>query len=476
MKPTLLVIALLLGFLTRAYEFQSRFIYGHDNDLASWIIKDILVDKHPRLIGQLTSSPGIFIGGLYYYSLIPFYLATGMDPIGSVASSWIIGLLSIGSIYFVFNRLYSHSHGQIASLLYAASYTLSATEREVVPTTPVMLWSIWFFYAINKLFRGEKKYLWILAILFALVWHLNLALGLLFPLVLIGVFVNRQKYRWRDYIFPLILVFVLSLPLVFFESRHNFLQTKALISTLTTATPGVKSVPKSEKLFTTINYSARNINGIFHKFNLPIILYWILPTIVAVILIKSRSTRLLNIIWLGLYILFFTLHPIRLSEYYLNGLNILWIAAGTMVLAQLDRRISAVLLTGFLFINLNYLFTVNYTKSGYSQKKDIVNIIKTDAAVHGYPCVAISYITDTGYNLGYRYFFWHAGLKTKRPDSGSPIYSIVFPQSIVDRLDMSSGAIGLVLPEYSRYTNFQVSQSCLGDDANLTEPMFGFTK
>ena len=115
-RPLLLVI-IALSLFCRAYAFPSRFIYAHDSDLASWVVKDIVVDHHLRLIGQLTSSPGIFIGSLFYYSLIPFYLLTNMDPIGTVAFSWVIGLFSVASIYFVFSRLHNHRVGLIASSL-----------------------------------------------------------------------------------------------------------------------------------------------------------------------------------------------------------------------------------------------------------------------------------------------------------------------------------------------------------------------
>ena len=110
------------------------------------------------------------------------------------------------------------------------------------------------------------------------------------------------------------------------------------------------------------------------------------------------------------------------------------------------------------------------------ERKAIVNFIKADAALHTYPCVAISYITSPGNNLGYRYWFWLAGVKAMRPDTLAPVYTIVFPHSYVDRLDKTFGSLGLIFPDYSRYTNDGITQSCAGENQNLTESMFGFTK
>ncbi len=473
MKKTLLIIALLLGLLTRIYDFRSRFIYAHDNDLASWIVKDIIIDKHPRLIGQLTSSPGIFIGGLFYYSLIPFYFITRLDPIGTLAFSWIIGIAAILSIYYTFNKLFSCRAAAIGSLIYAISFSISASEREVVPTTPVMLWSIWFFYAIHKLFAGDRKSLLILAVLFGLVWHINLALGLLFPLVVVGVFINRKTLKVKDLLIPIFCFLILSLPLIVFELKHDWQQSKSLTRTLTSVSPGTVPVTKINKFQTTFLYASRNVNKLFFAQSLPGVWFWLFP---AVLLLGLRRHKLIYSLWMGLYLIFFSLHPIQLSEYYLNGLNILWIAAATLILADSDRRLAAVILTGFMAINLNSFLTTRYTKSGYIEKKALIAYIKQDAISHGYPCIAVSYITSVGNNLGYRYLFWLAGIKVMRPDSGSPVYSIVFPQSIVNHLDKSFGALGIVNPDYSRYTEYGVEQSCQGNDANLTESMFGFTK
>jgi hypothetical protein len=106
----------------------------------------------------------------------------------------------------------------------------------------------------------------------------------------------------------------------------------------------------------------------------------------------------------------------------------------------------------------------------------VIAFIKSDAVVHGYPCVAISYITDPGYNLGYRYFVWMDNIKTKAPSSNAPVYTIVFPLSRVDKLDITFGALGVINPDYSRYNKKGIERSCQGDNENLTGSMFGYTQ
>lgn len=484
MRKFLLVAILILGFVSRAYQYKERFIYAHDSDLASWIVKDIVVNHHTRLIGQLTSSPGIFIGSLFYYSLIPFYLLTNMDPIGSVAFSWIVGLVGIVSIYYVFRKLHGVGAGLISALIYSVSFTLS--DRQVVPTTPVMLWSIWFFYGINLWWAGNKRSLWILAVLFALVWHLNLALGLLAPLVLWGVWINRKSLKIKDFIGPLVIFLLLSSPLLAFEARHNFQQTRSLINIFNPSGTHQKPVGGLvSKTHKTIYYAAKNSNSIFYTYMPAEPLVYVLPLILlgALYVIRTNKEKILGYsLWIILYVVFFSLNPINLSEYYLAGLNILSIAGFVLLAESIWKKgkKAKILISGILvlFFVHNFASTLLYVPLpiGYIEKKAIVEEIKNDAVKHGYPCVSVSYITDIGYDLGYRYFFYLTNLHVNPPSKLSPVYSIVFPQSRVDKLDKSFGAIGLIYPDYGRYNEKDVAASCVGENPNLTSDMFGFTK
>lgn len=485
--PIFILVVLIIGIFMRGYQLKDRFLYGHDNDLSSWIIKDIVTDRHFRLIGQLTSAPGIFIGPLFYYSLIPFYLVGNMDPASGLYLSLLIGIISIISLYWVVGCLHSPVAGKISALLYAGSELISRTEREVVPTTPVMLWSIWCYYAANLVFKGDKKGFMIAAILFALVWHINLALILLAPIFVAGFFSSRNRFKFSDLALPAATFLILSAPLLFFEFRHGFIQTRALTQTLISAGEVTASIPLTEKISHVVFYAHKNANHIFldngNERGL-----WILPAVlvfgfVLLLLFKKLPAYLglVFILWMGLFIFFFTYHPINLSEYYLNGMNIFWFIISGVLLAALFntkifRPLVLIILTGFLFGNLSSFLTSPINASGYYSRRAVVDFIAADARSHGYPCVSVSYITSPGNELGYRYLFYLQNLHVNQPKSGSPVYSIVFPHSLVDHLDKTFGALGLIYPDYTSYSPEAVKLSCAGANANLTDPMFGFTK
>ena len=130
----------------------------------------------------------------------------------------------------------------------------------------------------------------------------------------------------------------------------------------------------------------------------------------------------------------------------------------------------------FVLINLYRFFTIPLNRSGYIYRKAVIAEIKKDAEEKGYPCASISYITDPGSNLGYRYFIWRERLKTKPITELVPVYTIIFPLKPIYKEDKSIGALGLIYPDYSKYNSDTVSKECEGSDWNLEEPMFGFTK
>src|SRR3989338_9951008 len=102
--PLLFIIGVALFF--RLYKLKEFYGFAHDQDLYSFVVRDIL-SGHFRLIGQMTSVDGVFIGPLYYYLLVPFFALFKMDPLSAVIPSTLIGILTIISIYWVFSKLFN---------------------------------------------------------------------------------------------------------------------------------------------------------------------------------------------------------------------------------------------------------------------------------------------------------------------------------------------------------------------------------
>jgi 4-amino-4-deoxy-L-arabinose transferase-like glycosyltransferase len=237
-------------------------MYGHDQDLAGWIVKDIVIDGHLRLIGQETSTQGIFIGGFFYYLQIPFYLLFGMDPIGVTLMGGILGTLYILGIYLIFLKVFSKRVATIGALIYAFSYYFIFNDREIVPTQPVIFWGFTLFWSLTEIIKGNiKKGLAACAILFSLVWHMNFALILPAPLVFVALALTRKKIKLADVLLPIGIFFVFSVPLIYFEFHQSFIQTHALKASFTSNQHDI--ISGLDKIVRTYHLISKNVYSIF---------------------------------------------------------------------------------------------------------------------------------------------------------------------------------------------------------------------
>ncbi len=259
-KPHFLILGLILfiGLTFRTYKIVEWLEFAHDADLYSWIVKDIVVNHHPRLIGQLTSAPGIFIGPIFYYLLVPFFILTKMDPVGAILLTTLIGVLTILSFYFVFSKLFNKQIGLIATFLQAVLITNINYDRWVVPTNPVKLWAVWYFYTIFMLARGNFSVLPILAILIGLIWSIHIALLPALAAVPLALLVSRKLPNLKNVALFLIILLITSSPFLVFEFRHGFSQIRSLTHNFNMSFDTVKQISSSKTYHLLPNNSVDN--------------------------------------------------------------------------------------------------------------------------------------------------------------------------------------------------------------------------
>ncbi len=274
----ILLLILFLGLFLRIYKLEIFYSFGHDQDLSAWIAKDIIIDHHFRLIGQETSILGLFVGPLFYYLTAISFAIFNMNPLSGAAVTTLIGLFTIISIYWVFNKLFNKGVGLIGAFLYAVSPFAVFLDRWVVPTQPTVLWSVWFLYILFSILKGNYKILIILSILIGLIWHIHIALLPLLILLPIAFFLSKNKnikaqVDLRTIIISSIILLMLLSPFLIFEIKNSGLQIRSfIISAQTNADSytGIKRVikvlnssPKSLITILTIDGKVFNINPSF---------------------------------------------------------------------------------------------------------------------------------------------------------------------------------------------------------------------
>ncbi len=483
----LLGLILLVGLFFRTYMIVERYDYAHDQDLYSWMVKDIVVNHHFRLIGQLTSAPGIFIGPLFYYSLVPFFLLTNMDPVGALIPVTILGLFTILSYYLVLSKLFNKETGLIGVFLYAVLLTTVGADRWSVPTVTTSIWAVWYFYAIIMISRKNYQVLPLLGLLVGLIWHVHIALIPTLIAIPIAVLVSKKIPTVKQLSLSLIAFIIPSLPLVLFEVRHHFQQSIALVQNFTTPHEGPTGISKFIHVLSMITQNTNSLLFAPQSFVVTNnIFFVILILLIPFSLIKSKIISVKDLWplygWILGVIIFFSVTSSPISEYYFSNINVILIAFVSLALGYLSQKnqlikiVVALLLITVAVKNAEYMMTVNLYHKGYLERKGLVEYIKQDSTSKGFPCFGVSYITAPGENVGFRYFFWLAKLHLVHPTINVPVYNIVIPDELSEKeVTQKFGHIGLIPPAHIPSQD-KIDQSCQTPDTNVTDSMFGYVQ
>jgi len=226
----LLIGILLLAFLFRFYNLQNFLHFGMDQEYEALVVKNIITGKHFPLIGVNASDTGLYLGPAFlYFAAIPFFLSGG-NPIGWGMTASFIGVLTVYFVYRLGREMFSEKTGIFASLLYACSFLVSFYDRRFWNPSPIPLLSILIGFLLFKIINKDRKSLLILAVVFGFGIQAHLQLMILLPLIIWVVWKRKRMLSRRLIFYSLLLFFLLQMPYIFFELRHNFLNTQAAIN------------------------------------------------------------------------------------------------------------------------------------------------------------------------------------------------------------------------------------------------------
>lgn len=470
---------LLLAIFLRLYRAEELYTFELDQDLFSLIVKDILINHHIRLIGQLTSVDGIFIGPFYYYLLVPFFFIFKMNPLSALIPATTISVATILSIYYVFSKYFGKGAGFIGILFYSFSLPIIFTDRWIVPTQTTLLWSVWYLWCLLAIKNGNKKAVLVAGVLFALIWHVHIALLPLVFLLPVAIYLSKKKIALKLYIYSAILFLIFSSPFWLFELRHDFQQIKGFI----TATGAVRDDTNIFwRLYVVIGSVSIEINKIFlYLVKVP----WFIgiPFFGWIILYLKRKKLLKtgDVYLVGFWILaisfsqFISKRPI--SDYYFNSLIIPVLLVFSLFFAKLSERYFARIILVILLVAILVSSFVSLSKmkseNSFLVKKKLVETIKKDALQNNYPCISVTTIADPGSGFGFRYLLWHEGLNVIKPTAGVPNYDILVGWTkYVKDINLKFGYFGLTMPREQKFT---AEESACSDAKNQLGPLLNFT-
>lgn len=482
-----LLAILAIGLFWRVYNYEKGFSFAHDQDLYSWIAKDIVVNHHQRLVGQITSVSGVFIGSFYYYLIAFFYLLFRMDPMSAVIPITIIGLLNILSLYYVVFCTYGKKAGLWVAFIYAASFGAAYFDRWSVPTQPTVLWSIWFLYVIFQTYKGNWKVLPLYGFLVGFSWQIHIALLPILVLPILAYFIGDKiakrlkTFSWKMAGVGILFFWIASSPFWIFEIKHNFLQIKSMVSGSRVEMGGPSGSLKLEKV---LKASGKEMwRRLFFGFDRveETHFFWLVLLLILFVLIKGKKmeARMAFLMsgWIAI-ILFAQFWSKRIvSEYYFTNLLPVVITIAAVALSQLKNSYFISLLAGsYIVLNAFWVITKTDDDNSYYYRRQIVEYIRDEVKKNNYPCIAVNFIADPGVGVGFRYLFWLNGVNlVKQTTDGVPVYNIFIPWQLMrpEENGVHFGRFGTALGKFEMPSD--LSEKCVKQE-NQLDPLLGYTE
>jgi len=260
---------LIIGAFLRLYKIDQYMTFLGDEGRDVIIVRRLLTEGHPPLIGPGTSIGNMYLGPLYYYIMAPALLLAFFSPVGPAVQIAILGIITIWFVWYAGRKWFGKTASVIAAGLYAISPTIIIYSRSSWNPNIMPFFALLCIYSIWKVWK-EKNFNWLLVfgMSFAAAIQSHYLALLLLPTI--GIFwlltlwqtkeSKSKKKFWLYSLYSFIIFLVLMSPLFFFDLRHNWINSRAIYTffTVRQTTVSIKpwtAIPKVPEMLNQINTS-----------------------------------------------------------------------------------------------------------------------------------------------------------------------------------------------------------------------------
>lgn len=407
----LLLLILLLAVFLRFSHISELFNWSLDEEYWAYLPYNLATGYHFSLIGGHISGTGLYSGPLFVWLMaLPFFIFQG-NPAGIAIFVSALGVIAVYLTYYLGKVLFNNRVGLLAAFLQAVSALMVIYDRKYWNASPIPFLSLLTLLCLARLREGKNHWALALAFCLTLAVHAHMTGIVLLIFALISWIFFKLPVKKKQILASGLLFILLQLPLAAFELRHNFLNTRALISFFNQNPSAISLTSSVREVFILIT------NTFTRLFYLPghldlaneltlcnqyapnkFIPSLILSLPVAAIIFAGLCTKtkhpgmkllklLLIVNFSGL--IFYRLlagegswYAGQLAEYYLfPSYPALFILAGVfwekLFTIRSGVKLIPALLLIFLLLNINSVLTL-YHSSGYAQKLNTVKATIVD--------------------------------------------------------------------------------------------------
>lgn len=450
------------------------FMFDHAKD--SLVIMEMGTRFKPALFGAVTSIPGLFNGPLWYYLALPLNMLMNYHPFASVLT---IIILSAISTYLAYKWF-----GKFAGLIYAGSIGLVGAQQSAwTPYMTVfpMLALVYFLLKLKSGGKLSKKAAIAIPLLVSSLFHFQTAFGVvIMPLVIACLFWLKIKIPWKQALMMILLFALPFLPLVIFDLRHDFHQTKQIVNFVQHYGEAAAMVQGDSfglnRVVAVAGYWLQSAGqAISPLVNLSTSLGLVLVIATGWLLFRSTKTTRVERVILGVLLL----GPLLLYQflpsksYYFVGLQPIWLVVVVLLVKQFPSLVQKTLFFGWLLLSAGGLVAntlrTQVTNETYFLSSKLAAVEKVYELSQGRPFVSYQYVPEI-YDYPYQLIYLtkiRAGDLAPVEFSYAPGEISYIPQKHVQTLDQEPEVIYLIVEDYLSKDNYKAWQQRVGGQLKI---------
>lgn len=425
----ILIGILLLGAFFRLYKISAYMTYLGDEGRDMIIVRRLLVEFHPPLIGPGTSIGNMYLGPLYYYMMAIPTLLTNFSPVGPAIMIAVLGVITIGLVWWVGREWFGKVAGLIAAGLYAIAPTIIIYSKSSWNPNIMPFFALLSIYAIWKVWE-KKQFNWliVLGIAFAFVLqshYLGLlllpVLGLYWLLAFLKVRKTESNKSFiKSSVIGAFLFLILMSPLLIFDLRHNFQNFKAMekFSLESGGSFGGPIVGITNFVPALNKIDTRILTGKYGVAGIAITVVLILGTY---LLLRKKSLNPILITWILVGVFGLAMYRSEVFDHYMGFLfPAVFLLLGA-VLSKLPKYLMIVVLTLLVIVNLANNPLRYPPNNQLERSKEIASFIREKANGERFNLATLSEMNNRDV---YQYFLLVWGAKVVDADPNAVFYTV----------------------------------------------------
>lgn len=355
-EAILIGLILLMASFTRLYKIDQYMTFLGDEGRDAMVVRDMILGKKFTLLGPGTSIGNMYLGPLYYYLMIPSLALFGLSPVGPAVAVALLGVATVGLLWWWGRQLFGRASALLISTLYSLApvvitYSHSSWNPNIMPFFALLtmygIWKVWRF--------GYWRWLLISALAFAFVLNSHY-LGLaLFPVMALFIFLAPKQKNCKRYLaFGIGLFAILMSPLFFFDLRHDWMNSKNILTFFTNRQTTVnikvyKAIPNLWPLWAMVVDSLvaakNNLFSVWISVASAIGLGWIIKT-------KPAKDFWFVLVWAGTGLVALGLYKQHIYDHYFGFLYPAVFLLLGFILSNLNRYLAFGIAVFLIGINL----------------------------------------------------------------------------------------------------------------------------